>query len=192
MPAMTELLRPAAAMLVLMTLLTGLAYPLAMTGLAQAVLPGPVGASLIEREGRVVGSALVGQSFASAAYIHPRPSAVGYDAAAAGASNLGPTNAALLADVAARAEAFRAANGAAAPIDAVTASGSGLDPHVSPESARAQVPRVAAAREVPPAEVRALVDAAVEPPWLGLFGAPRVNVLLVNLALDEAFGQPGS
>jgi K+-transporting ATPase ATPase C chain len=186
---MTDLLRPAATLLALLTLLTGIAYPLAMTGLAQAVLPHQANASLVTREGRVVGSALVGQAFVSAGYFHPRPSAVGHDAAAAGASNLGPTNAALIAETAARAADFRRINGVeTVPIDALTASGSGLDPHISPANAAAQAARVAAARGVAPGAVRALVDEAVEAPWLGLFGAPHVNVLLLNLALDAAFG----
>lgn len=185
---MIDHIRPALATLGLMTVLTGVAYPLALTGLGQTLMPHQANASLIVRDGQVIGSALVGQAFAAPGYLHPRPSAVDYDAAAAGASNLGPTSAALIADQATRAANFVASTGAASvPVDAVTASGSGLDPHVSPENARAQVARIAAARGVPPARVAALIEAQVEPRWLGLFGEPRVNVLAVNLALDAAF-----
>jgi K+-transporting ATPase ATPase C chain len=138
--------------------------------------------SLVERDGRVVGS--------SPAYLQPRPSASGWNAAGTGATNLGPTSAALVADVAARAEAFEALNGAPAPTDAVTTSGSGLDPDVSPEAALAQAARIAAARGAEEAEVRRVIEAEARGPWLGLYGLPRVNVLLVNLALDEALGAP--
>lgn len=185
---MNDHIRPALASLGLMILLTGLAYPLAVTGAGQALFPEQANASLIRQGDRIVGSALVGQAFAAPHHLHPRPSAVDYDAAAAGASNLGPTSAALLAEQAARAEAFRASTGAArVPVDAVTASGSGLDPHISPQNAAAQAARIAAARGAPEAEVRRLIAAHVEPRWLGLFGEPRVNVLRVNLALDAAF-----
>ncbi len=146
--------------------------------------------SLVERDGRVVGSRLIGQAFASPAYLQPRPSASGWNAAGTGATNLGPTSAALVADVAARAEAFEALNGAPAPTDAVTTSGSGLDPDVSPEAALAQAARIAAARGAEEAEVRRVIEAEARGPWLGLYGLPRVNVLLVNLALDEALGAP--
>ncbi|SCY83615.1 potassium-transporting ATPase subunit KdpC [Paracoccus tibetensis] len=185
---MNEHIRPALATLGLMVVLTGLAYPLAITGLGQALMPQQANASLIERNGRIVGSALVGQAFAAPRYLHPRPSAVDYDAAAAGASNLGPTSAELLALQVARAEAFRAETGAArVPVDAVTASASGLDPHVSPQNALAQAARIAAARGAPEAAIRSMIASHVEPPLLGLFGEPRVNVLSVNLALDAAF-----
>lgn len=185
---MNEHIRPALATLGLMIALTGIAYPLAMTGLGQALMPAKASASLIEQDGQIVGSALVGQDFTAPHYLHPRPSAVDYDAASAGATNLGPTSAELLAEQAARAEAFRAETGAArVPVDAVTASGSGLDPHISPQNAAAQVARIAGARGAPEADVRRLIAAHVEPRWLGLFGEPRVNVLAVNLALDAAF-----
>ncbi|TGN68212.1 potassium-transporting ATPase subunit KdpC [Paracoccus liaowanqingii] len=184
---MQDHIRPALVTLGLMIGLTGLAYPLAITGLGQALMPVQANASLITRDGQIVGSALVGQAFAAPGYLHPRPSAVDYDAAAAGASNLGPTSVPMLAEQTARATAYRTENGTdAVPVDAVTASASGLDPHVSPENALAQAGRIAAARGVPLAEVRALIDAQTEPRWLGLFGEPRVNVLLVNLALDAA------
>ena len=184
-------LRPALVMLGLMVGLTGLAYPLAMTGLAQALFPAQANASLIERDGRIVGSALVAQAFTADHYFHPRPSAAEFDATDSGASNLGPTNAELIAQVAERAEAFRQAHGVTrVPIDAVTASASGLDPHISLENARLQAARVAEARDVPTREVLALVNAQAERPWLGLFGADRVNVLLLNLALDDRLPLP--
>jgi K+-transporting ATPase ATPase C chain len=183
-------LRPAIALTVLFTLLTGLAYPFAMTGLSQALFPAAANGSLIERDGAVIGSALIAQGFAGDAYLHPRPSASGWNAAGTGASNLGPTSAALIATVADRRAAWEAANGTAAPIDAVTASGSGLDPHVSPETALAQAARIAAARGVDASAVRSLIETAIEGPFLGLYGEPRVNVLLTNIALDEAFPMP--
>lgn len=185
---MNEHIRPALATLGLMILLTGLAYPLAMTGLGQALMPSKANASLIERNGRIVGSALVGQGFTAPQYLHSRPSAVDFDASSAGASNLSPTSAELLAEQAARAQAFRSETGATrVPVDAVTASGSGLDPHVSPQNAAAQAARIAGARGAAEADVRRLIGTHVEPRWLGLFGESRVNVLAVNLALDEAF-----
>lgn len=187
---MIDHIRPALATLGVMTVLTGLAYPLALTGLGQTLMPEQANASLIVRDGQVIGSALVGQAFTAPGYLQPRPSAVDYDAAAAGASNLGPNSAALIADQTARAVDYVASTGAASvPVDAVTASGSGLDPHVSPQNAQAQAARIAAARGVPAAEVAALIETQVEPRWLGLFGEPRVNVLAVNLALDAAFPQ---
>jgi K+-transporting ATPase ATPase C chain len=122
--------------------------------------------------------------------LHPRPSASDWNAAGTGASNLGPTSAALIATVAERRAAWEAANGPDAPIDAVTASGSGLDPHISPENALAQVPRIAAARGADPEALRALIETAIEPPFLSLYGEGRVNVLLTNIALDETFPMP--
>lgn len=183
-------LRPAIALTVAFTLLTGLAYPLAMTGMAQALFPAAANGSLIERDGTVIGSSLIAQPFRGAAYFHPRASASNYNAAGTGASNLGPTSAALIATVAERRAAWEAANGAPAPIDAVTASGSGLDPHISPDNALAQAARIAAARGVDEGTVRAVIKAATESPLLGLYGEPRVNVLLTNIALDEAFPIP--
>jgi K+-transporting ATPase ATPase C chain len=185
-------LRPAIALTLLFTLLTGLAYPFAMTGAAQALFPTAANGSLIDRDGATVGSALIAQPFAGAGYLHPRPSASEWNAAGTGASNLGPTSAALIAAVAERRAAWEAENGAPAPIDAVTASGSGLDPHISPENALAQADRIAMARGVDPAGVRAIIDAAVEGRVLGLYGEPRVNVLLANIALDDAFGLPSA
>ena len=181
-------LRPALVMIGLMTVLTGLAYPLAMTSLAQAAFPAQANASLIERDGRIVGSALVAQAFDQPHYAHSRPSANGFDASASGASNLGPTSADLMAEITDRAADYRETNGTTqVPIDAVTASGSGLDPHISVENARLQTRRIAEARGVPVADVRRMIDEIAEGPWLGLFGEAHVNVLRLNLALDAAF-----
>lgn len=185
---MMDHLRPALVMIGMMTVLTGLAYPLAMTSLAQAAFPAQANASLIKRDGRIVGSALVAQAFDQPHYAHSRPSANGFDAAASGASNLGPTSVDLMAEIADRADAYRDTNGTTqVPIDAVTASGSGLDPHISVENARLQTRRIAEARGVPVADVRRMIDEITEGPWLGLFGEAHVNVLRLNLALDAAF-----
>jgi K+-transporting ATPase ATPase C chain len=183
-------LRPAISLTLVFTLLTGLAYPLAMTGATQALFPMAANGSLIERDGTIIGSSLIAQPFAGAGYLHPRPSASGWNAAGTGASNLGPTSAALIATVAERRTAWEAEKGTEAPIDAVTASGSGLDPHVSPENALAQADRIAALRGADAGAVRGLIEAAIEKPFLGLYGEPRVNVLLTNIALDEAFPMP--
>lgn len=183
-------LRPAIALTVLFTLLTGLAYPLALTGIAQGLFPVAANGSLIERNGTTVGSSLIAQGFTGAAYLHPRPSASGWNAAGTGASNLGPTSAALIAAVAKRRAEWEALNGTPAPIDAVTTSGSGLDPDISSETALAQSDRIAAARGADPVAVRALIEAAVQGRSLGLYGEARVNVLLTNIALDDAFPMP--
>jgi K+-transporting ATPase ATPase C chain len=184
-------LLPALVAFALFTVLTGLAYPLAVTGVAQLAFPHRADGSLVERDGVVVGSSLIGQQFAGARWFHPRPSAAGdgYDAMASSASNLGPTNPTLLADVRARAEAYRRENGlpAGAPVppDAVTSSGSGLDPGISVANARIQAARVARARGVPLADVMRLVSAHTDGRSLGFLGEPAVDVLELNLALDS-------
>jgi K+-transporting ATPase ATPase C chain len=183
-------LLPALAAFCFLTLLTGVAYPLAVTGIAQVVFPHRADGSLVERNGIVVGSRLVGQRFTGRRWFHPRPSAAGdgYDAMASSASNLGPTNATLLADVRRRAAAYRRENGlpAGAPVpqDAVTSSGSGLDPQISVANARAQAARVARARDLPRPDVLALVAKHTDGRSLGFLGEPGVNVLELNLALD--------
>jgi K+-transporting ATPase ATPase C chain len=186
---------PAVMMTLVLCVLTGLVYPGVVTALAQALFPRQANGSLVVAGGRVVGSALVGQPFARPEYFHPRPSAAGagYDAAASGGANKGPTDA-KLADtlIAARVDSAVAVEGArrgAVPSDMVTASGSGLDPHVSPANAALQVARVARARGVDTGAVRRVVDAHTEGRQFGFFGEPRVNVLLLNIALDSAFAR---
>jgi len=176
--------------LIALTILTGIAYPLVVTGIAQVAFPNKADGSLIRVDGRVVGSRLIGQQFSLPRYFHPRPSAAGdgYDGAASGASNLGPSSPELAGAVRERASAYRAENGlpasAAVPVDAVTASGSGLDPDISPENARAQAARVARARDIPLDRVLALVERHTDGRGLGVLGEPTVNVLELNLALD--------
>ncbi|WP_298355385.1 potassium-transporting ATPase subunit KdpC [Rhodoblastus sp.] len=192
--------RPAIVLLALFTLLTGLAYPLAMTGVAAVLFPRQAGGSLILRDGKVVGSALIGQNFVSTKYFHSRPSATSapdpkdpsktidapYNADSSGGSNLGPTSKALIDRVKAGVEAKRAEGWTGPlPADALTASASGLDPDISPENALLQAPEVARARGLDAGEVRQLVLAQARNPWMGFFGESRVNVLKLNLALDQ-------
>lgn len=192
---MRTLVRPAIVLLALFTLITGVAYPLFVTGVAQAAFPVQANGSLVRRGGVVVGSTLVGQAFSDPRHFWGRPSATRpapYDGRASGGSNLGPSNPALVAAVAARVAALRAAdpgNEAPVPVDLVTASASGLDPHVSVAAALWQVPRVARARGVHEAEVRALVAEHTEGRTLGVLGEPRVDVVTLNLALDGARGR---
>ena len=183
-------------MTVVTTVMLGVLYPLVVTGLAQALFPERANGQLIYRDGRLVGSRLIGQPFSSPGYFRARPSAAGpagYDAAASGGTNLGPTNAALIDAVRARAEAARLENPAVpVPVDLVTSSASGLDPDISPAAAAFQVPRVARERGVTEAAIRQLVADFTTPRDLGLLGEPRVNVLLLNLALDERYPAGGS
>jgi len=192
-------LRPALVLLLLFTALTGIAYPLALTGVAAAIFPHQAAGSLLVHDGKIVGSTLIGQNFASDVYFHPRPSATTapdpndssktidapYNAANSSGSNLGPTSKTLVERVKAAAEA-KAAEGWTSPLpaDALTTSASGLDPDISPAYALAQVPRVAEARGLNAAKLRALVTAQTKGRWLGLIGEPRVNVLALNIALD--------
>ena len=173
---------------IVFTVLTGVIYPLVITGVSQVAFHNQANGSLIERDGKIVGSELLAQQFTGEKYFWPRPSAGSYATVPSGASNLGPTSQALQSNVTANAAAFRAAHKLAAdapvPADMVFTSASGLDPHISPESARLQVGRVAAARGISADQVRALVEKFVEPPQWGVFGEPRVNVLRLNLALD--------
>ena len=193
-------IRPAVVVLVALTLITGLVYPLAMTGIAEVIFPRQAQGSLIERDGKVVGSELIGQVFTSDKYFHGRPSATTapdpkdatktipapYNAANSGGSNLGPSNKALIDRVQGDIEALKKENPAAAvPADLVTTSASGLDPHISPEAALFQVPRIAKARNLPEDRIRQLVEDNAEGRFLGLLGEPRVNVLLLDLALDR-------
>ena len=177
----------AVTMTVATTVLLGVVYPLVVTGLAQAIFRDQANGQLLARNGRVVGSAIIGQAFASPGYFHGRPSAagIGYDPTSSSGTNLGPTNKKLIDAVSANVSAARAENpGLPVPIDLVTSSGSGLDPHVSPDSALFQVPRVAKARGIPEPDLRQFVSDRIEARQFGFFGEPRVNVLLLNLAID--------
>jgi K+-transporting ATPase ATPase C chain len=192
-------IRPAIVVLVALTLITGLVYPLAMTGIAKVILPRQAEGSLIERDGKVIGSALIGQEFKSDKYFHGRPSATSapdpndaaktvpapYNAGNSGGSNLGPSNKALIERVQADIDALKKENPSEpVPIDLVTTSGSGLDPDISPEAAYFQVPRVAKVRNLPEEKVRQLVNEHIQERFLGILGEARVNVLQLNIALD--------
>ncbi len=186
---MLNLVRPAISLLILLTVVTGIVYPFAVTGIAQIAMPNQANGSLILREGKVVGSELIGQSFAAPENFWGRPSATSakpYDATASSGSNLGPTNPALIEAINTRINILRA-NGSVAPIpvDLVTASASGLDPHISAAAAKYQVPRVANARKISTERVHALVETHTERPLLGFIGEMRINVLKLNLALRE-------
>jgi K+-transporting ATPase ATPase C chain len=193
-------IRPAIVLVIALTLITGVVYPFAITGIAQVIFPDKAQGSLLERDGKVVGSALIGQEFTSEAYFHGRPSATTapdpndatktvpapYNAANSGGSNLGPTNKALIERVQGDIEKLKLENPSAqVPIDLVTTSASGLDPHISPEAALFQVPRVAKARNLPENRVRQLVAENTSDRFVGILGEPRVNVLELNLALDR-------
>ncbi|MFN7949304.1 MAG: potassium-transporting ATPase subunit KdpC [Blastocatellia bacterium] len=179
-------LKTAVLMTMVTTVLLGLLYPLVVTVLAQMIFPDRANGQLLVKDGQVTGSRLIGQPFSSPGYFHSRPSAAGYDAGASGGSNLGPTNRKLIERVRADVARLQAENPArAVPIDLVTTSASGLDPHITPAAAEFQIPRVARERGMSESAVRALVAEQTEGRTLGLFGEPRVNVLLLNLALDE-------
>jgi potassium-transporting ATPase KdpC subunit len=197
---MLKEIRPAIVLVVGLTALTGLVYPLAITGIAETIFPYQAQGSLIEKDGKVVGSTLIGQNFTSDRYFHGRPSPTTgpdpadatksvpqpYNAANSVGSNLGPTNKTLVERVKGDVEKLKEENPSApVPIDLVTTTGSGLDPHISPEAALFQVPRVAKTRQLPPEQVRQLVEANVEGRLFGVLGEPRVNVLALNLALDQ-------
>jgi K+-transporting ATPase ATPase C chain len=188
--SLTRNLLIAVLMTVVTTVLLGVVYPLVITGVAQVIFPDKANGQLIERDGHLVGSRIIGQTFSSPGYFHSRPSAAGtgYDAANSGGTNLGPTNKKLIESVKAAVEATQQENpGVPVPVDLVTSSASGLDPHISPAAADFQVPRIARERGLSDADVRRLVDANTAGRSLGFFGEPGVNVLELNLALDQQY-----
>lgn len=201
---MLAIIRPAVVLLTLFTALTGIAYPLVVTGIVQVALPANANGTLVRKDGRVVGSALIGQSFTSERYFHGRPSATSapdpkdesktvdapYNAASSSGSNLGPLSKKLIDRVAGDVATLAKSGVTTIPADAVTTSASGLDPHISPAFAALQVERIARARNMATDRVRAIVDRNTERPTLGFIGEPRVNVLLLNLSLDAAIGGP--
>jgi potassium-transporting ATPase KdpC subunit len=193
---MRQQLFPALKILAVFTVLVGVLYPLSITAIAQVAFRDRANGSLVERDGVIVGSELQAQAFDDDRYFHPRPSAADHDGSATGGSNLGPTNRELLEEVADRVESYRLRNGLAAttavPVDAVTSSASGLDPHVSVANARLQADRVARARRMPPGDVLALIDEHTSGRAAGSLGEPIVNVLRLNLALDATADQPGT
>ncbi|MGG6894375.1 K(+)-transporting ATPase subunit C [Rhizobium sp. BR 315] len=201
---MLKQIRPAIIMIVATTVLTGLAYPFAMTGVSQALFPHQANGSLVEKDGKVIGSSLIGQNFTSDGYFHGRPSATTaadpndptksvaapYNAANSGASNLGPTNSSLITRIKGDAATLQAQNpNMPVPMDLVTTSGSGLDPDISPDAAYFQIPRVAKARNMDQAKLKSIVDASIESRELGVLGEPLVNVLALNQALDASMKQ---
>ena len=196
MNTITRTLRPALSVFLLLTLVTGLAYPLLVTGIAQGLFPNAANGSIVTVDGKAVGSSLIGQSFTSPKYFWGRPSAtapMANNGLASGGSNLGANNPALLDAVKGRVDALKAAdpeNTLPVPIDHVTASGSGLDPEISLAAAHYQAARIAKARALPLAQVQALIDANAKTPWLGIIGEPRVNMLALNLQLDGKTVQP--
>ena len=191
---MQSLLRPAVSLFVLLSAITGIAYPLVVTGIARVAFPDAAGGSLVVKNGKAIGSTLIGQNFTDPKHFWGRPSATGpypYNAAASGGSNQGPLNPALVDAVKGRIDALKAVdpdNVKPVPVDLVTASASGLDPHISPEAARYQLQRIAAARKLSIERVASLIDAHTQGRDFGLFGEARVNVLLLNLALDSQTG----
>lgn len=193
---MNALLRPALSLFLLLSVLAGIVYPLAVSAIGQLLFADAANGSIVSIDGKAVGSALIGQQFASPGYFWGRPSATGpyaYNSAVSGGSNLGPLNPALTEAVKTRIEALRAAdpgNTQPVPIDLVTASASGLDPEISLAAAHFQASRVARLREMPPAQLDQLIERFAQRPWLGIFGEPRVNVLRLNLALDNAQQAP--
>ena len=183
---MLKILKTSILMTIILTIITGIIYPLAITLISQALFPKQANGSLIIKNKVIVGSKLIGQSFTEAKYFHSRPSEQNYDALKSGGSNLGPTSKKLIFRIKSIANELQAENpNSLIPIEAVTSSASGLDPHISPEDAKFQILRVARTRNIPEKKIRKLIKKYTESKWLGVFGEERVNVLLLNLALDD-------